>query len=263
MTQSVYGASKLGGGALGPAAVPVVNHVGDDQQDTAHDYDEWMKQDSVSASWVRFWFSPKRTLWLNTPARTLAARLALRPADRVLDVGCGYAGLLIYLHRKIRFTGTVDGIDCSARMVERAREEVRSRGMQAHVEIRQGLATALPYPDASVDVVLCTYVVKHLSDESLRTLLREVRRVLKPGGRFCLWEAAPSRYAFMQAWNLKLLRLGVSVVYLRTAAELRVFLEEAGFTDLQPYGHGLYYFYPPLPRAGYIATSPAAVGTDT
>ncbi len=254
MAHSDYSGSKVGKGvALSAAAVPVA----DEQQETAHDYDEWLERDSLSARWVRFWFSPKRTLWLNTPVRALAARIPLQSTDRVLDLGCGYAGLLIYLHRKIRFTGTVEGLDCSARMVERAREEIRVRGMQEHVNVRQGLATELPYADASLDAVLCTYVIKHLSDEPLRTVLREVRRVLKPGGRFCVWEAAPSRHRFMQVWNLKLLRLGVSVVHLRTAAELRGFLEAAGFSDIQPYGHGLYYFYPPLPRAGYIATRSA------
>ena len=109
-----------------------------------------------------------------------------------------------------------------------------------------------------VDVVFSTYMIKHLSDTLLREMFREVLRVLKPGGHFCVWDAAPSRYAFMQVWNLKLLETGVSVCHLRSAAQLRAFLEETGFTDLRPYGEGFYYYYPPLPRAGFIAARAAA-----
>ena len=111
------------------------------------------------------------------------------------------------------------------------------------------------FPDRSFDVYTIAFGLRNVTH--IDVALQEARRVLKPGGRFCVWEAAPSRHRFMQVWNLKLLRLGVSVVHLRTAAELRGFLEEAGFSDIQPYGHGLYYFYPPLPRAGYIATRSA------
>ncbi len=209
------------------------------------------------ARWMRFWLAPQRTVWLNTPVRWLSDALALRPTSRVLDIGCGYGGVLIYLRRKVGITEPMDGLDCSQLMVERGREEIRSRGLQAAIRLRQGVATALPYPDASRDVVLCTYVIKHLSDPLLRQMLLEVRRVLKPGGRLCLWEAGPSRYAFMQVWNMKLLRRDwESPVRLRTMEELRCLLVEAGFTGIRPYGNGLYYYYPPLPRVGFIVQTP-------
>jgi hypothetical protein len=64
----------------------------------------------------------------------------------------------------------------------------------------------------------------------------------------------------MNVWNLLLLRAGNSVVHLRTAEELRALLEEAGFVIERPFGHGLYYFYPPLPRAGFIAARQEAPG---
>lgn len=88
-------------------------------------------------------------------------------------------------------------------------------------------------------------------------MFEEVKRVLKPGGRFCVWEAAPSRYRSMNVWNLMLLRSGNSVVHLRSAGELRGLLEDAGFIIGRPFGQGLYYFYPPLPRTGFIATKSA------
>ena len=228
----------------------------DDQLATAHDYDRWLAQDSLSARWINFWLSPKRTFCMNTPARKLPAALALKSTDKVLDVGCGYGGLLLYLRKRGGVTAAMEGIDCSQRMVDRARREIGVRGLDDVIHMRQGWATDLPYSDGSFDVVLCTFVVKHLSDALFMQMLREVTRVLKPGGRFCVWEAGPSRYAFMQVWNLKLLRLGVSVLHLRAVDELRGLLEKAGFRDLQPCGHGLYYFYPPLPRVGFIARRP-------
>lgn len=230
----------------------------DEQVTTANDYDRWLAQKNFGAWWVRFWFAPKQTLLLNTPARKLPRLLSLTATDKVLDIGCGYGGLLIYLNRRVGFTKVMEGVDCSALMVRRARAEMQSRGLGSQINVSQGMATKLPYPDGSFDVVLSTYVIKHLSDELSHEMLREVMRVLKPGGRFCLWEAAPSRNAYLQVLNLKLLKMGVSTAYLRTAEELQECLESAGFSDLQPYGHGPYYYYPPLPRVGFIARRPVA-----
>ena len=223
---------------------------------TARDYNKWMAQGTMGARWVRFWFSPKRILFLNTPARKLPDLLALKPTDKVLDIGCGYGGLLIYLKGKVGITEVMEGLDCSDVMVKLATEEVHQRGLDADIKIRQGVATRLPYPDGTFDVILSTYVLKHLSDASCREMYAEVMRVLKPGGRFCLWEAGPSRYNFMEVFNLKLLKIGVTVVHMRTAQQLQDALTAAGFCKLQPYGDGPYYYYPPLPRIGFIATRP-------
>lgn len=232
----------------------------DEQKFTACEYDRWLSRNSLSARWVRFWFSPRRTLWLNTPIRTLPATAGLSPKDRLLDIGCGYGGVLIYLYRKLGMkagsSACWEGLDNSLLMVRRAQEELHQRGLEKAIRITGGLATRLPYEDGAFDVVLSGYVVKHLSDDRLREMVREVKRVLKPGGRFCVWEAVPSRHAFMNVWNLMLLRVGISVIHMRTADQLRAILEEEGFVISQPFGHGLYYFYPPLPRAGFIAQLP-------
>jgi SAM-dependent methyltransferase len=230
----------------------------DEQRFTACEYDRWLSRNSLSARWVRFWFSPRRTLWLNTPIRTLPEEAGISSSDRILDIGCGYGGVLLYLRRKLGGAVSWEGLDNSSLMVQRAREEIRQRGLEKDIGITEGIATRLPYGDGAFDVVLNGYVVKHLSDERLREMIREVKRVLKPGGRFCVWEAIPSRFAFMNVWNLKLLKVGVSVIHMRTAKELRVLLEEDGFVIQKPFGHGLYYFYPPLPRAGFIVVRPSS-----
>ena len=238
----------------------ILNHPGavhDEQLVTAEDYDHWLEDNSFVSRWVRFWFAPRQILMLNTPAHKLPSLLSLTPNDRVLDIGCGYGGLLIYLNKKVRFKQAMEGLDCSGLMVRLARAEMQSRGLDSLIGISQGVATDLPYAGASMDVVLSTYVIKHLSDHLLRRMLGEVRRVLKPGGRFCFWEAGPSRNFYVQRFNLKLLKMGVSTAYLRSSEELREHLETAGFCGLERYGHGLYYYYPPLPRVGFIARKPA------
>jgi hypothetical protein len=57
----------------------------------------------------------------------------------------------------------------------------------------------------------------------------------------------------MNVWNMMLLRIGITVIHLRAPLEIKRIMEEEGFVIQRPFGHGLYYFYPPLPRAGYIA----------
>lgn len=228
-----------------------------EQQVTAREYDQWLSRYSLSACWIRFWFAPERTLWLNTQLPRLPGAIAMKAADRVLDIGCGYGGLLIYLQRKIRgknWTIPLEGIDSSPQMIQRAGREIRRRGLDQVIHVRQGLATQLAFESNSFDVVISAYVIKHLSDGSFRKMLQEVRRVLRPGGRICLWEAGPSRFGFMNVWNLKLLKSGVSVIHLRSADEIRRIMEEEGFEIQKPFGPGFYYYYPPLPRVGFIAS---------
>lgn len=234
------------------------NAVATEEQETVRDYDIWLVQNTLLSRWIRFWLAPARTVWLNTPVRRLPQALALRPDSRLLDIGCGYGGMLIDLRRRAGITAPMEGLDGSTIMVAGGQREVLARGLQDAIRIRQGLATALPYADASLDVVLCTYVIKHLPDALLQHALKEIDRVLKPGGSVCLWEAAPSRYAFMNVWNLRLLRSGCQgFLRLRTQDELRTVLETTGFTDLRAYGMGSsYYYYPLLPRAGFIAQKP-------
>jgi len=88
---------------------------------------------------------------------------------RVLEAGCG-TGLLLEHARD--FASYAAGVDLSAGMLERARD----RGL----DVAQGSITALPYPDASFDVVYSVKVLAHVAD--IRTALAEMARVTAPGG---------------------------------------------------------------------------------
>lgn len=95
---------------------------------------------------------------------------------RVLDLGCGGGHVAFNVAAQVR---DVVAYDLSAEMLDVVARAARERGL-ANVTTRQGVAEALPFEDASFDVVLSRFTAHHWSD--FRAGLREARRVLKPGG---------------------------------------------------------------------------------
>lgn len=110
----------------------------------------------------------------------------LQPGDRVLDLACGPAHQLAQvacLNPEVRFVG----LDASPAMLECAQTTL-ARAQVSNVELVQGDMTRLiGLEDGCMDGVICTMSLHHLPDHAaLCTTLREVRRVLKPQGRFYL-----------------------------------------------------------------------------
>ncbi|MCP4005075.1 MAG: arsenite methyltransferase [bacterium] len=105
---------------------------------------------------------------------------ALRPGETVVDLGSG-AGMDAFLAaRQVGSTGKVIGIDMTDAMLERARENARSVGVE-NVEFRKGQIEDLPLEDQSVDAIISNCVI-NLSPEKDR-VYAEAFRVLRPGGR--------------------------------------------------------------------------------
>ncbi|HYN80155.1 MAG TPA: methyltransferase domain-containing protein [Gemmatimonadaceae bacterium] len=125
--------------------------------------------------------------WLLTLGREpgFRARLAdlarLEPGETVLDVGCGTGTLAIVAKRRVGAAGTVRGIDASPEMIDQARRKAMKAGID--VVFQTGIVEALPFPDAQFDVVLSTLMLHHLPGPVRQQCAREMRRVLKPGGR--------------------------------------------------------------------------------
>ena len=108
------------------------------------------------------------------------AHAAVKPGDVVLDMGSG-AGMDAFLAaHEVGPTGRVIGVDMTAEMVERARENAVKVGA-TNVEFRQGEIEHLPVADASVDVIISNCVI-NLSPTK-EAVFAEAFRVLKPGGR--------------------------------------------------------------------------------
>lgn len=110
----------------------------------------------------------------------------------VLEVGCG-TGLV--LARVAAFARTAQGIDLSPGMLERARE----RGL----DVREGSATALPFPDNSFDVAYSFKVLSHVPQLSLA--LSEMVRVIRPGGHlvFDIYNRHSLRYLIKRVFGPK------------------------------------------------------------
>lgn len=114
--------------------------------------------------------------------RRLVELAAIAPGERILDVGCGPGRLAIQAARVAGPTGEACGIDPAPEMVELARRKAARAGVPARFEV--GVIEALPYPDDHFDVVLSSLMLHHLPDDLKRRGLAEVRRVLRPAGRF-------------------------------------------------------------------------------
>ncbi len=114
----------------------------------------------------------------------LAEKAGIGPEDSVLDVGCGIGGPARYLTRT---TGaTVTGIDLTAEFCDIARALNRGTGFGDSIDIRQADALDLPFGDATFDVVWTQHVAMNIADKP--ALYRELRRVLRPGGRLAFFD---------------------------------------------------------------------------
>lgn len=156
----------------------------------------------------------------DAPKRGALAMLDVRPGERVLEVGVGTGLVLVQLARAAApapegmsegMPGGVEvaersicGIDLSPTMVRLARERIGAAGSAPLVEVREGDARTLPYPDVAFDAAFSSYVLDLLPRAAIAQTLAEIRRVLRPGGRLAVVAlaagAGPAARLFMAAY---------------------------------------------------------------
>lgn len=153
----------------------------------------------------------------------LCAALADRPTARVLDLGCG-AGHVSF--QVADLAAEVVAYDLSAEMLAVVAETAAARGL-ANIVTERGAAEQLPFADASFDFVFSRYSAHHWSD--LGVALREVRRVLKPGGQAAFIDVASPGRPLLDTYlqTVEVLRDN-SHVHNYAAAEWARHLAEAG-----------------------------------
>jgi len=179
------------------------------------------------------------TAGLDRRWRREAAEAVVRPGDRVLDACCGTGDLAV---AAARAGGNVTGVDFSRPMLERARRKA------PEIEWIEGDVLALPFAEGSFDAATVGFGVRNLSE--LDRGLRELRRVLRPGGRVAILEITRPRGMLARFYRLwfdgviplagKLLPGGSAYTYLPASVRrfpdppgLAQLMDESGFGEIR------------------------------
>jgi demethylmenaquinone methyltransferase/2-methoxy-6-polyprenyl-1,4-benzoquinol methylase len=124
----------------------------------------------------------------------------LGPRERALDIGAGTGDLTIGLLRASDPSSTVTALDLAPRMLAIAARRLRASGLERRALPAVGNAESLPLPDASVERIVSGFTLRNIGD--LPRALREMHRVLRPGGRVVLLELShPPNPVFRRAYR--------------------------------------------------------------
>jgi demethylmenaquinone methyltransferase/2-methoxy-6-polyprenyl-1,4-benzoquinol methylase len=139
--------------------------------------------------------------------RFLVSRVAVAPDEPVLDVATGTAAVAVEL---VRRTGCrVTGLDQSPEMLATGRERVAAAGLADRIELVEGNAEALPFPDEFFAALTFTYLLRYVDDPG--ATLRELARVVRPGGTVASLEFGLPPRPWRPAWELYV-RVGLPVL---------------------------------------------------
>jgi SAM-dependent methyltransferase len=168
-------------------------------------------------------------------AHQVGAALELAPGDRVLELGCGVARIGRELAARVGFW---QGVDISTNMLEVARQRLTAAGASNFALAPLERTSLSMLADASFDKAYCVAVFIHMDKEDFFVYLRELARVLKPGGRvyFDTWNLAHpigfKRFAYEVATHTSGdpgRRKDVARNQFCTPQEVAIYLGEAGF----------------------------------
>jgi ubiquinone/menaquinone biosynthesis C-methylase UbiE len=178
-----------------------------------------------------------RLLGGDAARRLVAEQMALAPGQRVLDLGSG-TGTLAVLLKQLHPGVTVIGLDPDPKALARAGHKAQAAGVQ--VLLSRGLSDQLPYADAAFDRVSCTFMFSLLPPTEKETTLREVRRVLVPGGFFHLLDLLkrPAGGSLV-----RLLRSGQRF-HVCTEDQMLTLMRRSGLTSPVMTGHHPFWLWP-------------------
>jgi len=155
------------------------------------------------------------TLGMDERWRRLAAQTCLEEKpQRVLDLGCGTGDLTVNIARMAGEHVEITGLDYSLPMLEHARHKAARAGVGDKARFVHGQATQIPFPDGHFDCVGISFAFRNLTYKNplCRPHLAEVKRVLKPGGRYVIVESSQPENPAIRALFYLYLRVVVGPV---------------------------------------------------
>jgi ubiquinone/menaquinone biosynthesis C-methylase UbiE len=188
---------------------------------------------AAGCDWLLPFYDP--FLWIlggDAVRRPLIEQAALESGMRALDIGCG-TGSLTLLVKKLQPGVEVVGLDPDPKAARVAKRKAERAGLA--IALDEGFSDHLPYPDASFDRVFSSLMFHHLGTEEKSATLREVRRVLTPGGSLHLLDFGPPRGGLSRALAHVLHR----AEHLRDNLEDRIpsLMGQAGLVQSEELGH--------------------------
>jgi ubiquinone/menaquinone biosynthesis C-methylase UbiE len=126
------------------------------------------------------------------------SRIVPQAEGDVLELGCG-GGINMQFYDPARISSFA-GLDPSPALLDASRAAAQAKGMTAH--IRAGFGEAMPFDDASFDTILVTFTLCSVNDQ--RQVLREMRRVLRPGGKALFLEHGGAPDEAVRKWQRRI-----------------------------------------------------------
>jgi len=168
------------------------------------------------------------TLGRENSLREMTVNLAqVKPGDCVLEVGCATGTLTLTAKRHAGPSGKVYGIDIIPGMIEVSREKARQANLDVMFQV--GSINDLPFPDDNFDVVICSFMIFHMSEKVRRKGIEEIYRVLKPQGRFLVLDLALPPQPMVK----KILKLLLGFMIKHDLKEIQPVMESSGFSQTE------------------------------
>jgi len=168
------------------------------------------------------------TLGREDALRTMTVNLAqVKPGNCVLEIGCATGTLSLAAKRQAGPTGSVFGIDIIPGMIEVSQKKAIKAKLD--VTFQLGNIEDIPFPNAHFDVVMCSFMIFHMSEKVRHKGVEEIYRVLKPQGRLMVLDLAlPSRPV-----SRMIIKLLLGFVIKHDLKELQPVMESSGFSQIE------------------------------
>ena len=156
---------------------------------------------ALSYKWLTPFYDQLMELFIqeSTFKRCLVEQAGIEKNSRVLDIGCGTATLTILI-KKVHPEADVTGLDGDPEILKMAKKKIINAGLD--IKLDQGMSFELPYDDSSFDRVVSSLVFHHLTRENKVRTIKEIFRVLSPGGELHLADFGKPHNALMYLISL-------------------------------------------------------------